>query len=159
MKKSGYLIQLFNHFAVGCLALIWAAPVMAQPHSHPTEPVKPATQQNQPAVQPDQDVPQVEISSEQQKLIGVKTMKVSVMPMKKIIRTVGRVEVDESRQATINAKTEGWIEKLYVNTTGSYISKGQKIAEIYSPELLATQQEFLTALQWAKDAAANKSGT
>jgi Cu(I)/Ag(I) efflux system membrane fusion protein len=159
MKKSGYLIQLFNHFAVGCLVLIWAAPVLAQTHSHPTEPVKPATQQNQPAEQFDQDVPQVEISSEQQKLIGVKTMKVSVMPMKKIIRTVGRVEVDESRQATINAKTEGWIEKLYVNTTGSYISKGQKIAEIYSPELLATQQEFLTALQWAKDAADNKSGT
>ncbi|MGB5219230.1 MAG: efflux RND transporter periplasmic adaptor subunit [Smithella sp.] len=159
MKKSGYLMQLFNHFAVGCLALIWAAPVMAQTHSHPTESVKPlATQLNQPVMQPDQDVPQVEISPDQQKLIGVKTVKAAVLPIMKIIRTVGRVEVDESRQATINAKTEGWIEKLYVNTTGSYINKGEKLAEIYSPELLATQQEFLTALKWTKDAAANKSG-
>ncbi|KUG22320.1 putative co/zn/cd efflux system membrane fusion protein [hydrocarbon metagenome] len=159
MKNSGYLIHLFNHFAVGCLVIIWSVQVIAQTHSHPTEPVKPlATQQNQPAVQSDQDVPQVEISSDQQKLIGVKTMKASVMPMKKIIRTVGRVEVDESRQATINAKTEGWIEKLYVNTTGSYISKGQKLAEIYSPELLATQQEFLTTLKWTKDAAVNNAG-
>lgn len=160
MKKSVYLIILCIFLASGCLTLVIAASASAQTHSHPPTSVKPpATQQNQRAVQIDQDVPQVEISSDQQKLIGVKTTKAAVMPMKKIIRTVGRVEVDESRQATINAKTEGWIEKLYVNTTGSYISKGQKLAEIYSPELLATQREFLTALKWTKDATANKSDT
>ncbi|HNY49182.1 MAG TPA: efflux RND transporter periplasmic adaptor subunit [Smithella sp.] len=152
MKKSGYLMKLRNLFVSGYLALVIAVPVMAQTHSHSTESAKsPADQQSQPAVPSDQDVPQVEISADQQKLIGVKTVKAAVMPVKKVIRTVGRVEVDESRQATINAKTEGWIEKLYVSTTGSYVAKGEKIAEIYSPELLATQQEFLTALKWAKD--------
>ena len=55
------------------------------------------------------------------------------------------------RQATINSKVEGWIEKLYVETTGSHVQKGQPIAEIYSPELVATQQEFLNALKWTKD--------
>lgn len=158
MKKSGCLMILRNLFVPGCLALIIAVPVMAQTHSHSTESAKPsAGQQNQQAAQSDQDVPQVEISSDQQKLIGVKTVKAAVIPVKKVIRTVGRVEVDESRQATINAKTEGWIEKLYVNTTGSYVAQGEKIAEIYSPELLATQQEFLTALKWTKDMEATHS--
>jgi Cu(I)/Ag(I) efflux system membrane fusion protein len=45
-----------------------------------------------------------------------------------------------------------------VNTTGSYVTQGAKLAEIYSPELVATQQEFLTALQWSRDAAASHAG-
>lgn len=159
MKKIGrYWRILFYNFAVTGLTLLPAIPVMAQTHSHAADPVKSSvTQQNQPAVQPAQEIPQVELSSDQQKLIGVKTVKAAVIPMMKVIRTVGRVEVDESRQATINAKTEGWIEKLYVNTTGSYISKGQKIAEIYSPEVLATEQEFLTALKWTQNEMTGKS--
>jgi Cu(I)/Ag(I) efflux system membrane fusion protein len=96
-----------------------------------------------------QEVPQVEISPEQQKLIGVKTVRVSLSPFKKVIRTVGRVETDERRQATVNAKIEGWIERLYVNYTGAYVEKGEPLAEIYSPELLATQLEFIDALKWA----------
>ena len=51
-----------------------------------------------------QGAAQVEISADQQKLIGVKTAKVAYQPMKKVIRTVGRMEADESRQSTINAK-------------------------------------------------------
>jgi Cu(I)/Ag(I) efflux system membrane fusion protein len=163
---SGRLTKLLSPFLAGYVALIIAAPAAAQDHSQHSMPAgaadkkKPsASQQKQSAVESDQDVPQVEISSEQQKLIGVKTVKAALMPMNKIIRTVGRIEADESRQATVNAKIEGWIEKLYVDTTGSYVTKGAKLAEIYSPELVATQQEFLTALKWTKDAAANNSST
>ncbi|PKN52544.1 MAG: efflux RND transporter periplasmic adaptor subunit [Deltaproteobacteria bacterium HGW-Deltaproteobacteria-13] len=166
MKRIGvHLTKLPSLFIVGCLALIIAAPVAAQDHSQHSGKagaagkVKPsASQPKEPVVESDQDVPQVEISSDQQKLIGVKTVKAAFMPMKKVIRTVGRIEVDESRQATVNAKVEGWIEKLYVDTTGSYVTKGAKLAEIYSPELVATQQEFLTALKWSRDAAANDTG-
>ena len=96
-----------------------------------------------------ENAPQVEISPEQQQLIGVKTVKVSVRPLQKIIRTVGRVEADERKLATINTKIEGWIEELYVDFTGRYVKKGEPLAEIYSPELLATQQEFIGALKWA----------
>jgi Cu(I)/Ag(I) efflux system membrane fusion protein len=108
-------------------------------------------------VEPVQHAPQVEISAEQQKLIGVKTVKVALRQVQKVIRTVGRIEADEGRQATINSKVEGWIEKLYVQTTGSHVQKGQPLAEIYSPELMATQQEFLTALKWKKELAAAKA--
>jgi Cu(I)/Ag(I) efflux system membrane fusion protein len=162
---SDRLIKLLIPLLAG-VVLIIAAPAVAQDHSKHSMPagtvskVKPvASQQNPQAPESDQDVPQVEISSEQQKLIGVKTVKVTSMPMNKIIRTVGRIEADESRQSTVNAKIEGWIEKLYVNTTGSYITKGAKLAEIYSPELVAAQQEFLTALKWTKDAATANAST
>ncbi|MBI5676150.1 MAG: efflux RND transporter periplasmic adaptor subunit [Nitrospirae bacterium] len=92
----------------------------------------------------------VEIEPEKQQLIGVKTIAAEVMPMQKIIRTVGRIEYDERRLATINTKFEGWIEKLHVNYTGKYVKKGEPLAEIYSPELVATQQEFLNVLKWNK---------
>jgi Cu(I)/Ag(I) efflux system membrane fusion protein len=98
----------------------------------------------------EEEVPQVEISPEQQQLIGVKTVKVAMTPLQKVIRTVGRIEVDEKKLATINTKIEGWIEKLYVDYTGRYVKKGEPLAEIYSPELLATQQEFLSILKWTK---------
>jgi Cu(I)/Ag(I) efflux system membrane fusion protein len=62
---------------------------------------------------------------------------------------VGRIETDERRQATVNTKIEGWIEKLYVDYTGRYVKKGEPLAELYSPELLATQQEFINTIKWA----------
>jgi membrane fusion protein, copper/silver efflux system len=96
-----------------------------------------------------QEVPKFEITPEQQQLIGVKTVKVSLNPLTKVIRTVGRIETNERNLATINAKIEGWIEKLYVDYTGSSVKKGEPLAEIYSPELLATQMEFINALKWA----------
>jgi len=92
----------------------------------------------------------VEIEPEKQQLIGVKTVAAEVMPMQKIIRTVGRIEYDERKLATINTKFEGWIEKLHIDYTGKYVKKGQPLAEIYSPELVATQQEFLNVLKWTK---------
>jgi membrane fusion protein, copper/silver efflux system len=104
-----------------------------------------------PVVEAVQDVPQVEMSSAQQKLIGIKTVKVDLRPMQKVILTVGRIEADEHRLATVNTKIEGWVEKLYVDTTGTSIRKGEPLAEIYSPELVATQQELLNALQWTKE--------
>lgn len=92
----------------------------------------------------------VEIEPDKQQLIGVKTIAAEVMPMQKIIRTVGRIEYDERRLATINTKFEGWIEKLHIDYTGKYVKKGAPLAEIYSPELVATQQEFVNVLKWNK---------
>lgn len=97
-----------------------------------------------------EEAPTVEIPPEKQQLIGVKTVAVSVKPLLKIIRTVGRIEYDERRLATVNTKVEGWVEKLYVDYTGRFVKKGDPLAEIYSPELVATQQEFLNVLKWSK---------
>lgn len=97
-----------------------------------------------------EEPPTVEISPDKQQLIGVKTVEVSVKPLQKIIRTVGRIEYDERRLFTVNTKIEGWIEKLYIDYTGRYVKKGEPLAEIYSPELFATQQEFINLLRWKK---------
>ena len=95
-----------------------------------------------------EEPPTVEIPLDKQQLIGVKTVEVSIKPLQKIIRTVGRIEYDERRLYTVNTKFEGWIEKLYVDFTGRYLKKGEPLAEIYSPELYATQQEFINLLKW-----------
>lgn len=98
----------------------------------------------------------VEIEPDKQQLIGVKTIAAEVMPMQKIIRTVGRIEYDERKLATINTKFEGWIEKLHIDYTGKYVKKGAPLAEIYSPELVATQQEFLNVLKWNQSAGSSQ---
>jgi len=109
-----------------------------------------------------EEVPLVEIPLEKQQLIGVKTAAVSVKSIKQTIRTVGRIEYDEKKLATINAHFEAWIEKLYVDYVGKYVKKGEPLAELYSHELFATQQEFINALKWkgqssdVKDETVNK---
>src|SRR5512133_3382286 len=78
---------------------------------------KPALETAKPAetTQKQEEAPTVEIPMEKQQLIGVKTIAVSVQPLQKVIRTVGKIEYDERKLTTVNTKVEGWIEKLYVN--------------------------------------------
>ena len=95
--------------------------------------------------------PTVEIPDDKRDLIGVKVVKVTLRPLSKVIRTVGRIEYDERKLVTINTKIEGWIEKLYVDYTGRFVQKGEPLVEIYSPELLATQQEFINTVRWMQE--------
>jgi membrane fusion protein, copper/silver efflux system len=97
-----------------------------------------------------EEAPAVEITPEKQQLIGVKIDTVSVRPLRKVIRTVGRIEYDERSLRTVNTKVEGWIEKLYIDYTGRYVRQGEPMAELYSPELLATQEEYLNILKWRR---------
>ena len=99
----------------------------------------------------DEERPAVEISPEKQQLIGVKKVEVTERSLEKAIRTIGRVEYDETKLVTVNSKVEGWIEKLYVDYTGKYVKKGESLADIYSPELFATQLEYLNLLKWKEE--------
>ncbi|MBF0338910.1 MAG: efflux RND transporter periplasmic adaptor subunit [Nitrospirae bacterium] len=98
----------------------------------------------------DDEAPVVEIPDEKRQLIGVRTVEVAVKPFQRTIRTVGRIEYDERRLSTVNTKIEGWIERLYVDYTGRYVKKGEAMVDIYSPELVATQREFLNLVKWAR---------
>ncbi len=93
----------------------------------------------------------VQISPERQQLIGVKIGMVEMKPLEKVIRTVGRVDYDEKRLATISPKIGGWIEDLYVDFTGKFVQQGEPLLTIYSPELVSTQEEYLLALRAKKD--------
>lgn len=122
---------------------------LAQHAGHGGAPqTQPAQGAPSPQIQPREDVPGVEIPLDKQQMIGVRTVEVSVRQFRKTIRTVGRVEVNEKKLATINTKFEGWIEVLHVDSTGKQVKKGEPLAEIYSPELFATQQEFINLLKW-----------
>jgi Cu(I)/Ag(I) efflux system membrane fusion protein/cobalt-zinc-cadmium efflux system membrane fusion protein len=78
--------------------------------------------------------------------MGIRTAPVERRDLSRTLRTVGQVTYEESRQYSINSKIDGWIEKLYVNQSGQMVRKGQPLLEIYSPELVAAQQEYLLAL-------------
>ncbi len=93
--------------------------------------------------------PTVHISRAKRQLINVRITTARIVPLVKTVRTVGVVTYDEDRLATVNTKVAGWIDKLYVDYTGMYVRKGQPLAKIYSPELYATQQEYLNVLKWA----------
>jgi Cu(I)/Ag(I) efflux system membrane fusion protein len=92
----------------------------------------------------------VQISPERQQLIGVKFGTVEMKPLEKVIRTVGRVDYDEKRIVTVSPKIGGWIEDLYVDFTGKYVTQGEPLLTIYSPELVSTQEEYLLALRARK---------
>jgi len=87
----------------------------------------------------------VKVSADRIQQLGVRTEPVARRPLSREVRAVGTIEVDERGQYTVAPKFEGWIEKLYVNTTGQAVSRGQALAEVYSPELVSAQREYLIA--------------
>jgi multidrug efflux pump subunit AcrA (membrane-fusion protein) len=80
--------------------------------------------------------------------MGVRTSKVKRAPLQTSLRTIGHVTYDEGLVEHIHTKISGWVEKLFVRTTGEEIQKGQEILSIYSPELVATEEEYLQALSY-----------
>ena len=69
--------------------------------------------------------------------------------LKQEIRTVGYLEYDQERMVTVTTKYSGWVEKVYVNYVGEPVERGEPLFEIYSPELLQTEEELLSALEYA----------
>ena len=79
--------------------------------------------------------------------IGVQTTPVQERPLTRSIRTVGHLDYNEELLSRINIKYPGWIERLYVNETGQQVSAGDPLLDIYSPEMVAAQEEYLLAYQ------------
>jgi len=65
-----------------------------------------------------------------------------------IIYTNGNLQIDERKEIALSTKFDGWIQKLYINFTGQKVTKGQKLVDIYSPKLVAAQQELITAVNY-----------
>ena len=89
----------------------------------------------------------VRITPDKQNLIGVKYGVVASDTAGQTVRAAGRVLADETRIAKVQTRIEGWIERVFVDFTGKYVQKGQPLLTLYSPEMLATQQEYLLALR------------
>ena len=90
---------------------------------------------------------QIQISPEKIQQLGVKTATVAKRALNRSIRALGSIQIDERRVHAVAPKFEGWIQRLYVNTTGQAVKRGQPLLEVYSPELVTAQQEYLIARQ------------
>ncbi len=92
----------------------------------------------------------VRLTEEGIRLAGVQTATAVEGRLARTIRTVGTVTADETRIQHFHTRVSGWVERLYVNFTGQFVEQGQPVVAIYSPELLASQEEFLRAREAAE---------
>ena len=83
--------------------------------------------------------------------LGVRTEPAAMRELARTVSAVGTVQADERRQAVVSTKFEGWVEKLHVNATGQVVRRGQPLMDVYAPELVIAQQEYLLAWQALKD--------
>ena len=84
--------------------------------------------------------------------MGLVTTQVQLGNLSKTIRAYGQIDYDETRQYAVNMKISGWIEKLYVDFEGAEVKAGQRLLDIYSPELVTAQKEYLVAYENTKNA-------
>lgn len=97
---------------------------------------------------PDQSKhPEVALSGAVIQSMGVRTTKVKRGTLWKHIRTVGRVEYDETTLEHVHPRAEGWIEGLSLRAEGEPVKKGQELAQLYAPDILSAQVDFLLALE------------
>ena len=89
----------------------------------------------------------VTISPQVENNLGVRTADVAFKPLNITIKTVGYVGFDEDRLIHIHPRVEGWLEQLYVKSEGESVTAGQPLYALYSPKLVAAQEEFVLALQ------------
>jgi membrane fusion protein, copper/silver efflux system len=114
----------------------------------PAGPSRPAGASRPPAV----PVPSVlDLGVERARLAGVQSVEATRGSVTRTIRAVGTVAIDETRVRQITTKVAGFVEKLYVNTTGQGVRAGAPLFELYSPELLASQEEYLRARRSASE--------
>lgn len=98
-----------------------------------------------PAEQASADAGLIHMPKSQQRALGVRLTTVDEQDVSRTLRTSGVVTADETRIAHVHVKTTGWVEDVYANFVGQLISKGQPLFTFYSPDLVATQQEYLIA--------------
>ena len=116
--------------------------VPIEPHEHPAFPAP--ADAGAAAAPPEATVV---IPPDRRSVLGVATTTVARAPFVKEIRAVGRVTQDETRLRTVHTKVSGFVEKLFADAAGKVVREGEPLLEIYSPELLASQQEYLVALR------------
>ena len=89
----------------------------------------------------------VKISVDRVQKLGVRTEPAALRTLGRTVRALGRVEIDERRVTAVAPKFEGWVERLHVNATGQVVTRGQPLFDVYAPELVSAQREYLIAVR------------
>jgi hypothetical protein len=101
----------------------------------------------------------IKLDATKRQLLGLTTVEVKRAPFSTSIRTVGRVAFDERRVHHVHTRYEAYVEAVTADFTGKYVHKGEILAKVYSPDLYATQKEYLLALAASKSLASSSFGS
>jgi RND family efflux transporter MFP subunit len=147
-RKLFVAALLLNVAFIGVLVWFWELPKKSaesnqQQMAMPTQAQPPQTSQE---TKPETPLMPIHLSAERMQSIGVTFGTVAMSNIGGEIRATGNVDMDERRQAYVQTRFTGWLRAVYVNATYQSVRKGQPLFTIYSPELVATQQEYLLAL-------------
>lgn len=99
----------------------------------------------------------VQLDLRRQQLIGVRLATAEPATLDRTVRAVGQVAFDETKLADVNVQVDGFVRRLHVNASGTFVRRGQPLFTLYSPDLHATAQEYVLALRAQEDA--RKAGT
>jgi RND family efflux transporter MFP subunit len=158
--RTGFLITLTTTVLLGVLlAGFWlrgrsanGTKPQSQPGSSSTVDSGAASSPTTPTETP---LAPIQLSPERSQSIGVKTGEVEQKNVEDEIRTTGNVAVDETRLAYVQVRFSGYIQKVFADATYQYVRKGQPLFTIYSPDLVATEREYLVAKQNQQQVAAS----
>ncbi len=152
--RTGFVLALICNIALAVVAgALWLhyCPSRIVEATNPTSNTPPgANDSNSPAAASDSSearLAPVQISAQRLQSIGATTGKVERKLVEDEIRTTGAVAMDESRLAYVQVRFTGFVEKVFVDATYQYVRKGQPLLTIYSPDLVATEREYLVAKQ------------
>lgn len=96
---------------------------------------------------PSSDSSVVKISTEKIQKLGVRTETAALRELIRTVRAVATIQANERLLYTVTPKFEGWIQRLYINTPGQTVKKGDPLMDVYSPNLIAAQHEYLIAMK------------
>lgn len=101
--------------------------------------------------------PNVKVSGAIQQAMNIRTAKIKRDTLWKYIKTVGMVQYDEDSLVHVHPRAAGWVEKLYVHAEGEPVTRGKNLLEIYAPDILDAQVDFLIALKQVSGRAVSKT--
>jgi Cu(I)/Ag(I) efflux system membrane fusion protein len=137
--------MIWRYVIVFSVVLVLASAVIAADAPHTPSTHAPSTSAPAATETIDGRAP-LTISKAAQAAVGLQTEKVTRQRLSDRIRTVGSIMTDQTLEASVNTRVSGWIEKIQVNYVGMSIKKGDPLYELYAPDLISTQEEYLTAL-------------
>src|SRR5258708_6060726 len=155
--RPAFLVMLFTTVAlsIGVATLWWrlhaSRSAQTEPSTAQTSEATPSSMQSMSAgqsatpSQPETALAPIQLSPQRMQSIGVQIGEVKYQPVNDEIRLYGNVQASERRLAYVQPRFAGWIRKLYADATGDFVRKGQPLFTIYSPDLVATEQEYLIA--------------
>jgi RND family efflux transporter MFP subunit len=153
--RTGFLLAVIGNIVFAAvLAGLWlrdrAAKPMADAEARPSNPSAQDSTDSSPSTPPASTevalVP-VQISPQRLQSIGVKIGKVERKSVEDEIRATGNIALDETRLAYVQVRFSGYIQKVFADATYQYVRKGQPLVTVYSPDLVATEREYLVAKQ------------